>query len=264
MLLIVLSLVGCFGASETTAPEPAPVAAEPEPEPQRTLLTVSTDAGQLGILPVYHGTLRLTFGEVVAVVDPWTKAGLGDFEADYVFVTDVDPDRLDPDAIRRVSGERTRIVAPKAVADHETMAELTVAHVLANGDRETIGPFEVEAVPMYNVERGPDSGGVFHEKGRGNGYVLRMGGKAVYVAGDTECTDEVKALKGIDHAFLPMGPTTMSEEEAAACVRAFRPRAVTAYAYWGSDIEKFEGGLLVDEGLYELARADLYTTGAPF
>jgi L-ascorbate metabolism protein UlaG (beta-lactamase superfamily) len=46
-------------------------------------------------------------------------------------------------------------------------------------------------------------GAIFHTKGRGNGYVVTVGGKRIYLAGDTACTPEMKALKNIDVAFLP-------------------------------------------------------------
>ena len=55
---------------------------------------------------------------------------------------------------------------------------------------------------MYNLARGPEAGKLFHDKGRGNGYVLTFGDKRVYISGDTECTPEMKALKNIDVAFL--------------------------------------------------------------
>ena len=52
----------------------------------------------------------------------------------------------------------------------------------------------VEAVPMYNLKRGPEAGKLFHDKGRGNGYVVTFGDKRFYLSGDTECTPEMKAL----------------------------------------------------------------------
>ena len=55
---------------------------------------------------------------------------------------------------------------------------------------------------MYNMKRGPKAGKLFHDKGRGNGYVLTFGDKRVYLSGDTECTPEMKALKNIDVAFV--------------------------------------------------------------
>ena len=81
-------------------------------------------------------------------------------------------------------------------------------------------------------------------KGRGNGYVLTVGGKRLYVAGDTSCTPEMLALKNIDVAFLPMNvPYTMSPSEAAECARAFKPRIVYPYHYFESDPKVFESAV---------------------
>jgi L-ascorbate metabolism protein UlaG (beta-lactamase superfamily) len=85
---------------------------------------------------------------------------------------------------------------------------------------------------------------VFHDKGRGNGYLLAYGGKRIYIAGDTEGVPEMKALKNIDVAFIPMNlPYTMPPEEAADAVRAFKPAIVYPYHYRGSDLSKFEAAL---------------------
>jgi len=97
-----------------------------------------------------------------------------------------------------------------------------------------VGAFSVQGVPMYNLTRGPDAGLLFHDKGRGNGYVLTFGATRVYLSGDTECTPEMKALKNIDVAFVCMNlPYTMPPSEAAECVAAFHPKIVYPYHYRG-------------------------------
>src|SRR5208337_1772972 len=76
----------------------------------------------------------------------------------------------------------------------------------------------------------------FHPKGRDNGYVLTIGGKRVYIAGDTEDTAEMRALKDIDVAFLPMNlPYTMSVAKAADAIREFKPKIVYPYHYRSHD-----------------------------
>ena len=104
---------------------------------------------------------------------------------------------------------------------------------LANGERTEVAGIAIEAVPAYNTTLGKEK---FHPKGRDNGYVLTMGGKKVYVAGDTEDTPEMRALKDIDVAFLPMNlPYTMSVEKAAEAIRAFKPRVAYPYHYRSGD-----------------------------
>ena len=97
---------------------------------------------------------------------------------------------------------------------------------------------------MYNLTRGPAAGQLFHTKGRGNGYIVTLGDKRIYIAGDTECTPEMKALKNIDVAFIPMNlPYTMPPTEAADCVKAFKPKVVYPYHYMGQDLNVFKNAL---------------------
>jgi L-ascorbate metabolism protein UlaG (beta-lactamase superfamily) len=94
------------------------------------------------------------------------------------------------------------------------------------------------------LTRGPSAGKFFHDKGRGNGYVLAYGGKRFYFSGDTEGIPEVLALKNIDVAFVCMNlPYTMTPEEAAAAVKSFHPAIVYPYHYRGSDLNAFSAGL---------------------
>jgi L-ascorbate metabolism protein UlaG (beta-lactamase superfamily) len=97
---------------------------------------------------------------------------------------------------------------------------------------------------MYNLKRGPSAGKLFHDKGRGNGYILTYGGKRFYFSGDTEGIPEMRALKNIDVAFVCMNlPYTMPPDEAAEAVRAFHPKIVYPYHYRGSDLSVFEKAL---------------------
>jgi L-ascorbate metabolism protein UlaG (beta-lactamase superfamily) len=126
---------------------------------------------------------------------------------------------------------------------------VTNAKVLRNGETTTWDGWTIEAIPMYNLKRGPAPGKFYHDKGRGNGYVLTYGRKRFYIAGDTEGTPEMRALKNIDVAFVPMNlPYTMSPEEAADAVRAFHPTVVYPYHYRGSDLTPF-GRALAGSGI---------------
>jgi len=262
--LVLMPLVACSGPAEVA---PAPEVAEPTPaaEPatgQGEDIVLSTDAGDIVVTPVYHATAIVSFGGKVIWLDPWSKGDLqGRPPADIVLITDNHPDHLDAGALAAVSKDGTQIVAPEVVAEG---LDRKVDHVLANGDRVVLGDVTVQALPMYNLVRGPEGGGVFHEKGRGNGYLLTMGGKHVYFAGDTECTEEMKALKGVDLAFLPMNlPYTMPPSEAAECVEAFRPAIVVPYHYAGSDLAEFGKALEGVEGV-TVRVVDFYPGGPPF
>jgi L-ascorbate metabolism protein UlaG (beta-lactamase superfamily) len=196
--------------------------------------------GDITVTPITHASFQLEHAGKVIHIDP-TSAG--DYsaakQADLVFVTDIHQDHLDPSAIARVRKPGAPVVAPAAAAE-----KIENPTVIANGETKTVAGVAVEAVPMYNLQRGPAPGQLFHTKGRGNGYVLTLGARRVYVAGDTECTDEMRALKNIDIAFVPMNlPYTMPPAEAAACVKAFKPKAVYPYHYRGQNPEEFKAAL---------------------
>jgi L-ascorbate metabolism protein UlaG (beta-lactamase superfamily) len=202
--------------------------------------TIPAKGGDITIVPINHATLQLSHGGKVIDVDPVPHANFGTLPAaDLVLITDIHPDHLDPATIAKVKKASAKVVAPAAVA-----AKVEGATVIANGERKTVDGVSIEAVPMYNLTRGPAAGQLFHDKGRGNGYIVTLGGKRIYIAGDTECTPEMKALKNIDVAFVPMNlPYTMTPAEAAACVKAFKPAIVYPYHYRGQNLDEFAAPL---------------------
>ena len=201
--------------------------------------TFSTSLGELKITPVKHASVMLEVNGQVWHIDPASPADYSALpKADVILITDIHGDHMDPKAIEQIKKASTVIVAPAAVAK-----TVTEAKVLNNGESTTVGGIKIEAVPMYNLKRGPAPGKLFHDKGRGNGYVLNIGGKRIYFSGDTEVTDEMKALKNIDVAFVCMNlPYTMPPDEAAAGVKAFHPKIVYPYHYRGSDLTVFSKG----------------------
>lgn len=159
-----------------------------------------------------------------------------------ILVTHTHTDHLDPRAIAALRTPETRLIVPTSAKD--MLLDVPGAQTMANGERIDLGDLVVEAVPMYNMEPDPQFGSIFHPKGRGNGYIISVGGTRVYVAGDTGCTPGMMGLKNIDVAFVPMNlPYTMSTAHAAACVRAMRPRIVYPYHYFQADPAAFESAL---------------------
>jgi len=197
--------------------------------------------GDISIQPINHATLQIVHASHVITIDPVAAAGTfaGLAAPTLILVTDIHGDHLDPATVARLKTPATKIVAPAQAA-----ARLEGAVVMANGETKTIDGVTIEAVPMYNVTRGPSPGQLFHDKGRGNGYVLTIGGKRIYIAGDTEGVPEMRALKNIDVAFIPMNlPYTMPPAEAAEAVKAFAPKIVYPYHYRGSNLDEFANAL---------------------
>lgn len=202
--------------------------------------TIPASGGNITIQPINHATLQVTHAGHVIDVDPVAQGSFSGLPApDIILITDIHGDHLDPAMVAKLKKAGTKIVAPQAAA-----SKLEGAVVIGNGETKTIDGVTIEAVPMYNLQRGPAAGQLFHDKGRGNGYVVTLGGKRIYLAGDSECIPEMKALKNIDVAFVPMNlPYTMTPAEAAECVKAFKPRIVYPYHYRGQNLDEFASAL---------------------
>jgi len=197
---------------------------------------LKTDQGDLHIAFIAHGTLMFTFNNKTVHVDPISR--MTDYnalpKADLVLITHDHADHLDPKALALIRQDQTIIIAPEKCAE-----KIEGCQVMANGETRTAAGFKIEAVPAYNLVHKNDSGEPFHPKGEGNGYIITFGPKRVYVAGDTENTPEMKALKNIDAAFLPMNvPYTMTPEMVADAARAFRPAILYPYHYGDTDTSR--------------------------
>jgi L-ascorbate metabolism protein UlaG (beta-lactamase superfamily) len=194
-----------------------------------------TSQGDLKITCIGHGTLMFTFDEKIIHIDPifryadYTKMP----KADLILVTHEHGDHLDDVAIQDLTKEGTAIICTKKCLER---ANIEGSIIMKNGDTETVQGIKIEAVPAYNIKHMRSENSPFHPKGEGNGYVLTFGDKRVYVAGDTENTPEMKALKNIDVAFLPMNlPYTMTPEMVADAANAFKPKVLYPYHFGDTD-----------------------------
>jgi L-ascorbate metabolism protein UlaG (beta-lactamase superfamily) len=195
-----------------------------------------TSSGDLAITFLGHGSLLLVFKGMNIYVDPFGK--VADYsklpKADLVLATHEHGDHLDPQALSSIRTDKTLLVLTEACAQ-----QTTGGLVMRNGDMQTVAGLHIEAAPAYNIVHKREDGHPFHPKGAGNGYVLTFGDTRLYVAGDTENTPEMKALKNIAIAFLPMNlPYTMTPEMVAEAAKAFRPRILYPYHYGDTDVSK--------------------------
>jgi L-ascorbate metabolism protein UlaG (beta-lactamase superfamily) len=206
-----------------------------------------TSAGELSITFLGHGSLLMSFQGKIIYVDVFGE--VADYsklpKADIVFLTHEHFDHLDPKALASIRTDKTVMVYTEGC---EQMVKGGI--VMHNGDRQTVAGIPVEAVAAYNLVHMRPSGDPFHPKRSGNGYIITFGGTRLYVAGDTENTPEMKALKEIDIAFLPMNlPYTMTPEMVADAVKAFRPSILYPYHYGDTDVSKLVGLLKGEKGI---------------
>ncbi len=206
-----------------------------------------TSAGELKITFIGHGTLMLQFAGKIIHVDPVSQEA--DYtklpKADLIVVTHEHADHLGLKAIKTLRTAKTDIVLNETAT-----TKLKGGIVMKNGDVKTVQGIRIEAVPAYNIVHVRSPGVPFHPKGIGNGYIMAFGDKRVYIAGDTENTPEMKALKSIDIAFLPMNlPYTMTPEMVADAARAFRPKVLYPYHYSDTDVSKLTALLKNEKGI---------------
>ncbi|MCE5346579.1 MAG: MBL fold metallo-hydrolase [Bacteroidales bacterium] len=207
---------------------------------------ISTSAGNVEMHFIGHGSLMFKINGFVIHIDPVRSSGSYNFlpKADIILVTHEHYDHLDVNLIKDLKKEETLVFC-----NEKSTAKIPWALAMVPGDRQEINNIVIEAVPAYNIvnERAP--GQPFHPKGDGIGYILTIGGVRFYIAGDTENTPEMKALKNIDVAFLPMNlPYTMTPEMVADAVKAFKPGILYPYHYGDTNTDKIVQ-LLKDTGI---------------
>lgn len=208
---------------------------------------IKTNAGDLVITFVGHGTLMLTFAGKVIHIDPWSR--LANYskmpKADMILITHGHRDHLDLKAVESIRTKKTQVVLTENCA-----SRVKGGVVMDNGDVKTVGGLKIEAVPAYNIAHMRSKGVPFHPKGVGNGYIITFGDKRVYVAGDTENTPEIKKLKDIDIAFLPMNlPYTMTPEMVADASKAIKPKTLYPYHFGNTDTSKIVALLKDDQDI---------------
>ncbi len=256
-LLIILTLMGC---KENKKPD------EVAASDNVVTTSVKTMVADIKIIPIAHATAVLEWGDLTIYVDPTggTAAFEGQRQPDLILITDIHGDHFNLETLEDLNTQKAKIIAPQAVAEKMPERFTPQIDVLNNGETKERYGITIEAIPMYNLR---EEALQFHTKGRGNGYVLNMGGQRVYFSGDTEDVPEMRALQNIDKAFVCMNlPYTMNVETAANAVLAFRPKQVYPYHYRGnpdvSDVTQFKALVTQANKNVEVVQLDWYPNEA--
>ena len=224
--------------------------------------TDNTKASEVKIIPIEHATAVLEWKNITIYIDP-----VGGFDAfkgqkspDLILITDIHGDHFNLETLEALGTDKAKIIVPQAVADKLPKVFTPQIDVLNNGESKERYGITVEAVPMYNLR---EEALKFHEKGRGNGYILNFDNQRVYFSGDTEDIPEMRSLKNIDKAFICMNlPYTMTPESAADAVLKFKPKEVYPYHYRGkpdvSDVSKFKELINAGDKNIKVVQLDWY------
>lgn len=213
-------------------------------QPRFTVETLTADNGKEIKLTLFkHASLAIAYDGLEIYVDPVTKVSDVTIDyscmpkADYILITHEHFDHLDPKAISELEKSDTRIIlnatSEKELGKGEIMGNNQVLN-LQDG-------IVLESVPAYNTTPGREK---FHPKGNGNGYILNIGGKRIYIAGDTEDIPEMSDIKDIDLAFLPVNqPYTMTVDQAEKAALTIKPKILIPYHYGDTPIEQLKDRL---------------------
>ena len=218
---------------------------------------LQTSSGTCSILPIQHGTLALTWNGKTIYIDPYGggKAFEGVAPPDMIVITDIHGDHLNLETLETIDVSKAVFVVPQAVADQLPEKFRREMVIMKNGDHIQKLGIGLTATPMYNLPETADSR---HPKGRGNGYILEIGGKRIYISGDTEDIPEMRALNDIDVAFVCMNEPTMDVDQAASAVLDFKPKVVYPFHHRGSDIERFRDLVKAGNANIEVRIRDWY------
>lgn len=196
------------------------------------------------ITAINHATMVLEFEDIVIYNDPvgGKEAFTNQKAPTMVLISDIHGDHLNVETLQALDLTKATVIVPQAVADILPDINAKEVMIINNGETKEVDAVDVEAIPMYNL---PNDETARHTKGRGNGYVITLGGKRIYISGDTEDIPEMRQLKNIDMAFVCMNlPYTMTVDSAADAVLEFKPKEVFPYHYRGSgglsDVAKFK------------------------
>jgi L-ascorbate metabolism protein UlaG (beta-lactamase superfamily) len=201
-----------------------------------------TPEGKLTIFFIGHASLMFELNGEHIYVDPVSE--FADYsilpKASLILITHQHPDHFDTSALSKVMQKSTQFIVTATVFN-----EYHSGITLKNGDIKIVGNMEIEAVPAYNTTPGREK---FHPKGRDNGYIITIGKKRIYIAGDTENIPEMSSLKNIDIAFLPMNqPYTMTPKQVAEATKRFDPKILYPYHYSNTDVSQIQKSLAGDK-----------------
>lgn len=209
--------------------------------------TIKTSKGDLIINFLGHSSLMMSWRGKIIHSDPvsieadYTKLP----KADIILISHDHYDHLDLKAVDHIKTAATKIIGTPEVAE-----KIPGVVVMRNSDMQTVDDLHIEAVPAYNIVHMRAPGKPFHPKGVGNGYVVTFSDLRLYLAGDTENIPEMKNLRNIDIAFLPMNlPYTMTPEMVADAAKAFQPKILYPYHQGETDTTKLVALLKNEKGI---------------
>lgn len=175
-----------------------------------------------------HHSSFIIFSSKTLYIDPY-KININDIKkAEYILITHDHFDHYSVEDINKIADENTIIILPEYIKNTEHLKGKI--HRITNHESVQYENLRISTIPAYNIEK------PFHKKGFGVGYIIDIAEHnnifSIYHAGDTDFTDEMKLLKGIDYALIPIGGTyTMDSIASSEFILYVKPKNVIPMHY---------------------------------
>lgn len=149
-------------------------------------------------------------------------------DADLIFITHDHYDHFDINSIKNIMKDSTKIIIPKSIEEKviaQGLDKEILITVESNNNYNILG-YHVETIYSYNLNK------PFHKLENGYlGYIITINDERIYIAGDTDVTEESKNVK-CDIALIPIGGHfTMDYKEAADLINTIKPKLVIPTHY---------------------------------
>lgn len=211
-------------------------------EKKRPDVYYTQNGKKITITPIKHASLQINYDGREFEIDPVCShvgpvlSYLDKPKADFILVTNKQLDHFDDYAIHVLTDKYTELIIPKDI-----WYQMRIGNVMENNMYMNIGQKSViYCVPAYNISK---KNAKRHPKGRWNGYVLDFDGFRIYIAGDTEYIPEMKDLKNISIAFLPVSRFTMDLKQLRKAVETIKPKVVYPYHFYNADTAQIRHAL---------------------
>lgn len=199
-----------------------------------------------------QSSIKITDGENHIYIDP---LGIKEefCDADYILITHDHYDHFSPEDIKKVACENTALIVPEKMKS-KALKEINFINKIESispNQNKKINNLYIETIPAYNIIK------PFHLKIFGwVGYILEIGGKRIYIAGDTDKTKEAEAVH-CDIAMVPIGGTyTMNAKKAAELINIIQPE-VAIPTHYGSIVGNKNDGELFKENVKAPVKVEL-------
>lgn len=157
-------------------------------------------------------------------------------DANFIFISHYHKDHLQTFVLNKIKNANTIIVCPQSCEDKVDFPVM----VVKPDENYQLSNIHFWAIQAYNTEMG-HSVRKLHQRGDFVGYVVQLGDKRIYFAGDTDFIPEMSFLGQIDIAFLPIGGTyVMDVEEAVMAAKTIKSPIVIPMHHADKSMEFFK------------------------